>query len=31
MDAAEWDARYADTELLWTATANRFLVEEVIP
>ena len=29
MDRAAWDERYAGTELLWTASANRFLVEEV--
>lgn len=29
MDAADWDARYAGTELLWTAEPNRFLVAEV--
>lgn len=29
MDAAEWDARYAGTELVWSAGPNRFLVEEV--
>lgn len=29
MDAADWDARYAGTELVWTAEPNRFLVAEV--
>lgn len=29
MDAADWDARYAGTELIWTAEPNRFLVAEV--
>lgn len=28
MDAAEWDARYAGTDLVWTAEPNRFVVEE---
>ncbi len=28
MDREEWDRRYAGSELLWTAQANRFLVEE---
>lgn len=28
MDAADWDARYAAAELLWSAGPNRFLVEE---
>jgi SAM-dependent methyltransferase len=27
MDRAAWDARYGEKELLWTAEANRFLVE----
>lgn len=27
MDAADWDARYAAAEMLWTAEPNRFLVE----
>lgn len=27
MDAADWDARYAKTELVWTATPNRWVVE----
>lgn len=29
MDAADWDRRYADSELLWTGEANRFLVAQV--
>ncbi len=29
MDRAGWDRRYAGGELVWTADANRFLVEEV--
>ena len=29
MDAAAWDARYADTELLWSAEPNRFVVEQM--
>src|SRR4051794_8049802 len=29
MDAAEWDARYSGSELIWTAEPNRFLVAEV--
>ncbi len=28
MNRAEWNRRYAGTELLWTAEPNRFLVEE---
>lgn len=28
MDSAEWDLRYAGTELVWTAEANRFVVQE---
>ncbi|WP_019629759.1 class I SAM-dependent methyltransferase [Actinomadura atramentaria] len=28
MESADWDARYAGTELVWTAEANRFVVEE---
>jgi SAM-dependent methyltransferase len=28
MDQADWDRRYAGTELLWTARPNRFLVAE---
>ena len=29
MDASDWDARYAETGLLWSAQPNRFLVAEV--
>jgi len=29
MDRDDWNRRYAGTELLWTATPNRFLVSEV--
>jgi len=29
MDSAQWDARYAGDELVWTATPNQFLVTEV--
>src|SRR5690348_14293140 len=29
MDRAEWDRRYAGTELVWTAEPNRFVVQEV--
>lgn len=29
MDAAQWDARYAGDDLVWTATPNQFLVTEV--
>ncbi|MEY2432305.1 MAG: hypothetical protein QOC92_2030 [Acidimicrobiaceae bacterium] len=29
MDASDWDARYAGTELIWTAKPNRFLVAEI--
>lgn len=29
MDADAWNDRYATSELVWTANANRFLVEEV--
>jgi SAM-dependent methyltransferase len=29
VDAAAWDARYADTELLWSAEPNRFVVEQM--
>ena len=29
MDASEWDERYAGTELVWSAQANRFVAEEV--
>jgi len=28
MEREEWNQRYAATELIWTGTANRFLVEE---
>ena len=28
MDSAEWDRRYAGSELIWTAEANRFLAAE---
>ena len=28
MDSREWDRRYAGSELVWTAEANRFLVAE---
>ncbi len=28
MDSTEWDRRYAGSELVWTAEANRFLVAE---
>lgn len=28
MDAREWDARYADTELVWSAEPNRFVARE---
>ena len=28
MDAAEWNQRYATTELVWTADANQFVVAE---
>jgi SAM-dependent methyltransferase len=28
VNAADWNRRYADAELLWTATPNRFLVAE---
>ncbi|MDQ3678058.1 MAG: class I SAM-dependent methyltransferase [Actinomycetota bacterium] len=28
MDSAEWDRRYAGSELIWTAEANRFLIAE---
>lgn len=30
MDRADWNRRYAGTELLWTAEPNRFLVEETV-
>ena len=29
MDSADWDERYAAAELVWTATANRFVIEEL--
>lgn len=29
MDAVDWDERYANKDLLWTAEPNRFLVSEV--
>ena len=29
MDRHQWDDRYASTELVWTAEANRFVVEEL--
>jgi SAM-dependent methyltransferase len=29
VDQREWDKRYASTELVWTAEANRFVVEEL--
>ena len=29
MRRADWDARYAEKDLVWTAEPNRFLVEEV--
>ncbi len=29
MKSEDWDRRYEDTELVWTATPNRFLVAEV--
>ena len=29
MDSADWDSRYAGTELLWSAGPNRFLVAEL--
>lgn len=29
MNAEDWNARYAGSELLWSAEPNRFLVEEV--
>lgn len=28
MDAEDWDRRYADTELVWSAEPNRFVAEE---
>jgi len=27
MDAADWDARYTDSELVWGAPPNRYVVE----
>jgi hypothetical protein len=29
VDTSEWDRRYRDPELVWTAQPNRFLVEQV--
>jgi ubiquinone/menaquinone biosynthesis C-methylase UbiE len=29
MDAAAWDARYAETELVWSAEPNQFVVEHL--
>lgn len=29
MDAEQWDARYRDSELLWSAEPNRFVAEEL--
>ncbi len=29
MDAAEWDERYAATDLVWSAEPNRFVAEEL--
>ncbi len=29
MDQSQWDELYASTELVWTAEANRFVVEEL--
>jgi SAM-dependent methyltransferase len=29
LDAADWDARYAETELLWSAEPNQFVVAEL--
>ena len=29
MDREAWNQRYADAELVWSAEANRFLVQEV--
>jgi SAM-dependent methyltransferase len=29
MDRQQWNQRYAGSDLIWTATANRFLVDEV--
>ena len=31
MDSQEWDQRYADAELVWTAQPNRFVVDELQP
>ncbi len=29
MDAGDWDERYADSELVWSAEPNRFVAEEL--
>lgn len=29
MSAERWDARYAETELLWSAEPNRFVAAEL--
>ena len=29
MDQRQWDEAYASAELVWTAEANRFVVEEL--
>ncbi len=29
MDASAWDARYAASDLVWSASPNRFVVEEL--
>jgi hypothetical protein len=29
VDQRQWDERYASTELVWTAEANRFVVDEL--
>lgn len=29
MDARDWDLRYADSDLVWSATPNRFVAEEL--
>src|SRR6476659_6259622 len=29
MDAGDWDARYADTELVWSVTPNQFVAAEL--
>jgi SAM-dependent methyltransferase len=29
MDASDWDARYAATDLVWSATPNQFVAEEL--